>query len=267
MRPIPASPPPQEFPARRLRLRAAGVLVAVFSAVAAVAADLRFTARDEALLDAIGRRGVAYFAEQSDPVSGLTRDRAAWADGAGPSAAPSSAAATGFALTAFCLGEERGWLPAGDARRRVLAALRTVDGRHAHERGWLYHFVDAASGARVWKSEASTVDTALFLQGALFAREYLRDPEVSALVDRIYRRIDWRWALNGGATLAHGWRPEGGFIPHRWDSYAEMMGLYLLGIGAPAEPLPASAWRAWRRGPWVARDGRRFIQCGPLFTH
>ncbi len=267
MRPSPAPQPLQEIPARRRAWCVVGMLVAAIAVVSARAAEFLPTVRDEALLDAIQRRGVAYFVEQSDPVSGLTRDRAPWREGAGPSSAPSSVAATGFALTAWCIGEERGWLPAGEARRRSLLALRSVAERHAHTRGWLYHFVDAASGARVWASEASTIDTALLLQGALFAREHLRDPEVSALVDRIYRRIDWRWALDGGPTLSHGWRPEDGFIRHRWDSYAEMMGLYLLGIGAPADPLPPATWRAWRRGPWVEREGRRFIQCGPLFAH
>ena len=52
-------------------------------------------------------------------------------------------------------------------------------------------------------------------------------------MDEIYRRIDWQWALNRGTTLSHGWIPEQGFIRYRWDEYAEHMGLYLLGIGAP----------------------------------
>jgi len=267
MRSLPATQPLQEPPARRRPWRAAGFAVALLLAATAAAAGSRLSAEDEALLDEVQRRGVAYFVEQSHPASGLTRDRAPWREGAGPSKAPSSVAATGFALTVWCIGEERGWLAPGEARRRALAALRTIADRHAHERGWLYHFVDPATGGRVWRSEASTIDTALLLQGALHAREHLRDPEITGLVDRIYARIDWTWALNGGPALSHGWRPENGFIPHRWDSYAELMGLYLLGLGAPSRPLPPAAWRAWRRGPWVERGGRRFIQCGPLFTH
>jgi len=131
----------------------------------------------------------------------------------------------------------------------------------------LFHFVAATDGQRVWQSEASTIDTALFLQGALLAREYLRDPDVNQLVNELYARIDWRWALDGGDTLSHGWRPESGFIAHRWDSYAEQMGLYLLGLGAPSHQLPTSAWEAWQRGPHVAQGGQTFIGSGPLFTH
>lgn len=223
------------------------------------------SAEDSALLDEVQRRAVLYFLEQSDPNTGLTHDRAP-ATGL-RSKAPSSCAATGFALSAYCIADSRGWLPEGEALRRVRQALTFVAERHAHERGLLYHFVDATTGARVWKSEASTIDTALLLKGAIFAREYLRDAEVTRLVNQIYQRIDWRWALNGGTTLSHGWLPESGFIPHRWDSYSELMGMYLLGIGAQQNALPAEAWHAWRRGPLATHAGRTFIQCGPLFTH
>ncbi len=220
---------------------------------------------ESALLDEMERRAVLYFVEQSDPLTGLTHDRAA--NMGTPSRAPSSVAATGFALAAWCVASERGWLRPEEARRFAVRALRTVADGHAQEHGWLFHFVDATSGQRVWQSEASTIDTALFLQGAIFAREYLRDEEVTRQVDRIYRRIDWRWALDGGATLTHGWRPEDGFIPYRWDRFAEMMGLYLLGIGAPEHPLPPETWQAWRRDPVVSDDGSKFVPGGPLFTH
>ncbi|MGH7957558.1 MAG: glucoamylase family protein, partial [Opitutaceae bacterium] len=138
---------------------------------------------------------------------------------------------------------------------------------HAHERGFFYHFVDAASGKRAWQSEASTIDTALLLQGALFAREYLRDREVDVLVDWIYARIDWPWAMDDGRTLTHGWRPESGFIDQRWERYSELLGMYLLGIGAPRKSLPAESWHAWGREPRASFGERTFIHCAPLFTH
>jgi hypothetical protein len=222
-------------------------------------------ARDAAFLDDLQRRAVRYFIEQTDADSGLTLDRASVDGGIGNS--PSSVAATGFALTAWCIADSRGWMRPGDALRRVRHTLRTLVQKHSHERGWFYHFVDAATGTRVWQSEASTIDTALLLQGALFAREYLRDHEVNALVDWIYARIDWRWAMDDGLTLSHGWRPESGFIEHRWGNYSELMGLYLLGVGAPRKPLPPESWNAWNRAPRVSFGERTFIQCGPLFTH
>lgn len=242
----------------------ANVAPAVTNASAG-AANYSPTLAETQLLDDLQRRAVLFFLEHTDPRTGLTEDRAPNDGSAGR--APASVAATGFALSAWCIADSRGWLPAGEARRRVRLTLEFAADHLAQERGWFYHFVDAKTGRRAWRSEASTIDTALFLQGALMAREYLRDEATSALVDRIYRRIDWTWALNGGHMLSHGWRPETGFIPHRWDNYSEHMGLYLLGIGAPQRALPASAWGAWRREPVVELAGRTFLQCGPLFTH
>lgn len=224
------------------------------------------TNAQEHFLAELQQRSFLYFQEHSDPVSGLALDRAP-ADGR-PSKSPASIAATGFALSAWCIADRRGWLPRGEALQRVRKTLNFVATEVPQKRGWLYHFIDARDGHRVWNCEVSTIDTALFLQGALEAREYFDDPKVTQLVDELYGRIDWRWALNGGTTLSHGWRPEAGFIPNRWDSYAEMLGLYLLGIGAPGpEALPAATWQAWKRGPVVNYAGRTFIQCAPLFTH
>lgn len=225
----------------------------------------RLSARDTAFLDDVQRRAVRYFVEQSDSTSGLTVDRSSVDGGIGN--APSSIAATGFGLTALCIADSRRWTPPGEALRRVRQTLRFLVQQHAHERGWFYHFVDMSKGQRVWQSEASTIDTALLLQGALFAREYLRDREVNALVDWIYARIDWPWAMNDSRTLTHGWKPESGFIEHRWGYYSELLGLYLLGIGAPRRPLPPESWHAWKREPRVSFGERTFIHCGPLFTH
>ncbi|HVU36261.1 MAG TPA: glucoamylase family protein [Opitutaceae bacterium] len=228
-------------------------------------ADYPLAPRDLVMLDQIQQRAVRFFVEHSDPHTGLTRDRAP-TDGS-PSDAPASMAATGFALTAWCIADARGWVSREQASQHVRTTLEFALNHVDQVHGWFYHFVDIRTGRRDDASEVSTIDTALFLQGALFAREYLKETAVSRLVNAIYRRIDWRWALDGGATLSMGWRPESGFIPHRWDSYCELMGMYLLGIGASNHPLPPASWDAWRRGPRVTFDGRSFIQCAPLFTH
>jgi hypothetical protein len=192
-----------------LAIAAAGVSAAVPAPLAPA---------DATFLDDLERRAVRFFVEHTDRENGLTRDRAP-TDGT-LSHAPSSVAATGFALTAWCIADERGWVRHDEARRRVRQTLRFVATAHDHERGWLFHFVDVTTGRRVWRCEASTIDTALLLQGALTAREHFRDDAITALVDELNRRIDWRWALNGGTTVTHGWRPETGFLRSRWDNYA-----------------------------------------------
>ncbi len=222
-------------------------------------------AEDEAFLEEIQARALLFFLEHTDPESGLTRDRAP-ADGR-RSRSPASIAATGFALTAWCIGDYRGWITREETLARTRRVLHFIHEQVEHERGWIYHYVDVQTGRRMWNCEASTIDTALFMKGALMAREYLRDPEVTELVNAIYTRIDWAWAMNEGPTLTHGWRPETGFIKYRWDSYSELLGMYLLGLGAPSKALPAKSWDAWRRGPVVTYGTHTFIHCAPLFTH
>jgi hypothetical protein len=228
----------------------------------ATADDL--TADESALLSQIESSAIRYFIEQTDPVTGLTRDRAP-TDGSKTKAA-ASIAATGFALTAWCIADSRDELPAGEALRRVRRTLRFAASHAQQVHGWYYHFLLPHTGARAGNSEVSTIDTALFLQGAIFAREYLQDDEVDRLVDKIYRRIDWEWAQHDRVTLTMGWKPETGFLSARWDSYSELMGLYLLGLGAPNHPLPDNAWHAWSRHRETVA-GHTFIHCGPLFTH
>lgn len=232
---------------------------------AASTPPLAISAEETEFLRDLEQRGVLFFTEHTHPHTGLTQDRAPALGTAGY--APASIAATGFALTSWVVACQNGWMEQDEVLRRTRITLRFLRDEAEHEHGWFYHFLDMETGKRVWRSEASTIDTALLLMGAVTAREFLRDPEINDLVAAIYARVDWTWALNGGATLVHGWRPEGGFIPYRWEHYSELMGMYLLGLGAPANALPESAWHAWSRGPRERWDDFEFIPCSPLFTH
>ncbi len=48
---------------------------------------------------------------------------------------------------------------------------------------------------------------------------------------------DWTWLSEDTSLLSHGWTPELGFIPSRWDLYSELMMMYLLGMGSSSHPL------------------------------
>ena len=81
-------------------------------------------------------------------------------------------------------------------------------------------------------------------------------------------RADWNWACNGGPTLTHGWRPESGFIPHRWQGYDEGLLLYILGLGSPTHPLPPESYAAYcATYEWKNIYDRELLFSGPLFTH
>jgi hypothetical protein len=153
------------------------------------------------------------------------------------------------------------------ARQHVLAALRFFAISAPHEHGWFYHFMDSATGERRWRSEISSIDTALLLGGVLTARQFFQDDlEVFSLATAIYDRVDFPWMMNGGTSFSHGWTPENGFLPFRWDTYSEHMILYVLGIGSPSHPISENSWNAWNL-PIKETGGYTYIGGGPLFIH
>jgi hypothetical protein len=238
---------------------------------AATAARVTLSASDEAFLEDLSRRAFLYFWEQADPRTGLVLDRAR-TDGSPPGETHrnvASIAATGFGLTALCIAAERNWVEPARARERVRVTLRFFADRAAQHHGWFYHWLDSVSGERRWKSEVSSIDTALLLAGVLTARQRFRDEaEIVRLATRIYERVDFRWMLNNHPTLlSHGWRPETGFIRNRWDNYSEQTILYLLAIGSPTHPIAPRSWYAWKRD-WITYAGYRYLSgAPPLFIH
>lgn len=227
---------------------------------------------DEAFLEDLSRRAFQYFIDHADPQTGLVLDRALASGEAHPPDHPShnitSSAATGFGLTALCIGAARGWIARGEARARALTTLRFFAGRASQEHGWFLHWMDKETGERRWNSEYSSIDTALLLAGVLTARQYFReDPEVVRLATLIYERVDFGWMLAGDSVLlSHGWRPETGFIKSRWDTYSEHLILQLLAIGSPTHPVTPRAWLAWSRKR-ITYAGYTYLNAGPLFTH
>ncbi len=228
---------------------------------------------DEALLDTIQRETFEYFLQHGNTGNGLVAD-STQAD------SPASIAAVGFALTAYPVGVERGFMPRADALQASLRAARFFDEADQSGapdgvgyKGFFYHFLDLATGRRTWNSELSTIDTALLLAGLLVAAEYFdRDTaaerELRERVQVIYRRVDWRWAQNSGRALSLGWKPESGFITYRWIGYSEALLLYALALGAPEHNIAADAYTAWTSGyKWKTIYGHEHVYAGPLFIH
>lgn len=163
-----------------------------------------------------------------------------------------STAAAGFGLPAICAAHSRGWISDAEATSRVLRTLKTyangpvVDdpatGRESIDqsigvRGWFWHFLDRNGNRKAKnlageslpekeKSELSSVDTAIFLWGALAAKAYFnstdkeinpsgpgpRAAEIANLVDKIYLRVDFPFFLRQSGAKANqiylAWKPE-----------------------------------------------------------
>ena len=218
-------------------------------------------------------RAFAYFECETNLGNGLVLDKTApdW---------PASIAATGLALASYPVAVERGLMTMVTAVDRTLATLRFFwDSPQGPEpdatgyRGFYYHFLDLGSGRRVWQCELSTVDSAFLLAGMLTAAAYFVDDtpaqrEIRELAEALYRRVDWHWALNDGETISHGWKPESGFLPFRWQGYDEAMLLYMLALGSPTHPIPAASYAAWCSSyQWQRCYDLDYLYAGPLFTH
>ena len=85
----------------------------------------------------------------------------------------------------------------------------------------------------------------------------------------LYEAVDWQWMTNGGETLSLGWTPEEGFIGSRWSTFDESPILYILAIGSPTHPLPASVWDAIYRPVVTPEEANAYIHLPsePLFIY
>jgi hypothetical protein len=221
--------------------------------------------QDDKFLDALVRANFLFFWEQSNPQTGLVKDRCNVV--AKDTSLAASIASTGFGLTAICIGEKRGFVSHSEARTRVIQALAFLWHKLPTHRGFFYHFANINTGERMWDSEVSSIDTAILLCGILTCSQHFQDETIAQLAHAIFDRVDWTWLSEDTTLLSQGWTPESGFIPSRWDLYSELMMMYLLGMGSTSHPLSNDAWFAWKRTVFEY-DGLRYIgSFAPLFVH
>lgn len=232
------------------------------------------TADATPFLDTVQTRTFDFFWETTPANTGLTPDR--W-----PEPPFSSVAAVGYALTAYPIGVERGYVSRAQARERTLSTLRfmwtapqddAASGVAGHW-GFFYHFVDMQTGHRYRQVELSTIDTGLFLMGALTAQQYFDgdhpdEQAIRALTDSLYQRVEWdRMQLPGG-TISMGWKPSEGRFDFGYEGYNEAMFLYVLALGSPTHAVDTTAWPAFTSTyDWQTFYDRPHVNFAPLFGH
>jgi hypothetical protein len=232
------------------------------------------TPRQTAFLDTLERRTFDWFWDQTDNTNGLTPDR--W-----PTKSFSSVAAIGFALTAYPVGVERGYVTRGAAATRTLNTLRFMynapQGSQPTNvtgyKGFFYHFLDMQTGYRFERVELSTIDTSLLIAGVLFCQSYFTGADgtesaIRAYADSLYLRIEWPWAMARPPVVSMGWHPESGFINADWKGYDEGMIVYVLALGSPTHPIDPAAWTEWTKTyNWATFYGQTHVNFAPLFGH
>jgi len=229
---------------------------------------------DSEMLNRLCSETFDFFRIEYNPQNGLIVDKT-------QPGSPSSIAAVGMGLSVYAVAAERGLLSRADAIARTLTILKFFHSSHQGPephatgyKGFYYHFIYMDTGRRAWQCELSTIDTAILMAGVLTAAAYFTgegegEGQIRELADALYRRTDWKWALNGGATICHGWSPESGFLPYRWDkNYSEALILYMLAMGSPTFPIDPKGYSEWT----ATFESKKIydiehLYAGPLFIH
>ncbi|OGS03131.1 MAG: hypothetical protein A2339_05045 [Elusimicrobia bacterium RIFOXYB12_FULL_50_12] len=224
-----------------------------------------------------------YFWNECDPLTGHIKDKETnWE----PSREiKSSIAATGLGLTAITIGASRGWITTSEAYERVKTTLNSFMSGMPNKEGFWFHFIDMHTGERMAYDdgspcEVSTVDSGIFILGALQAAEYFKsigyDPDnIYQTADSLYSRMNWKYYTGIGSDYKKqfvnmGWYPEndGYFTGGFWESYCESVLVNLLALGAPNESfrVSTSAWTSMGRD-FIDAYGYMHARQAPLFTH
>lgn len=118
---------------------------------------------------------------------------------------PISVANVGVGLISVCIADRAGFESNG--QNKVTETLETILGytpgfnpdRNAS--GYYRHFIDPVTGANAWNSEYSTIDAAILVSGALFAKNYYSgDWYIGYLADQLFNSIDWSRSIYSGTT-------------------------------------------------------------------
>ncbi len=225
-------------------------------------------------LDEVQKRHFLYFWELAHPTTFQVPDR--W-----PRNDFSSIAATGFGLSTYLVGAERGWITRAQAAERVLKTLEflkklpqgTESTGVAGYRGWFYHFLGTQDALRFKNVELSSIDTGLLMAGVLSCMTYFDqnnsiERAIRDAADFLYRRVEFDWYLNEHNRLSMGWFPERGFLAAEWRGYNEAMVLLIMALGSPTHPVPTKMWDKWCEPYFRAEfQGQDHVNFGPLFGH
>ncbi len=234
---------------------------------------------DKMVVDDVERRTFDFFWRAVNRKNGLIPDRY-------PTPSNALISSVGFALVAYGVGVERGWIRRDEARGITLKTLRFFDSLPMDDapdgvggyRGFFYQFLNFRTGLRADASTIlSPIDVALLHLGFLYAAEWYDsehpdEVEIRRLAMKLIDAAQWDWYEANGTNglLPMGWDPKAGFNAYRWSGYSEAKGMYLLAMGSRTHPINPQAWSRWTASfdkHWVGSGKTRHLGCAPLFTH
>lgn len=214
---------------------------------------------NENLLDTVQYQTFNYFWDGAEPNSGLARERIHLDDKYPTS--PKNTVTTGgsgFGLMAILVGVERGWITREQAFKRYTKIVNFLEKADRFHGAWS-HWIDGETG-KVYPfgkkdNGGDLVETAFLVQGLLTVSEYFKDgnikeQELVAKIDKIWREIEWNWYTKGGEDVLYWhWSPEYGWeMDFPVGGYNECLIMYVLAAASPTFPISKEVYeKGWAR--------------------
>ena len=183
-----------------------------------------------------------------------------------------SIAAVGFALCAYMIGVERGYISKEEGYNRTLKTLQTIKNNVPHSHGFLAHFVNLNTVEMIKNTEYSTIDTAILLMGAITVGEYFGE-EVKEISTYLCDRCDWDYMIrnnNNKTQILMALFPNNPNFSVYWDHYAEQLMMYILYAGKSDCDIKKARnlYYDFERNVG-SYNGKNMIYCfgNPLFIH
>jgi hypothetical protein len=226
---------------------------------------------DDALLDLVQRRTLAYFWDFAHPVSGLARERSNPVAGYDYRETVTSGG-SGFGVMALLAGAARGVLPRPAVRERISRMVEFL-GRAERHHGVFPHFLHGSTGAAIPFSAqddgGDLVETAFLIAGLLCARQYFAGADAAeaglrAAIEALWRAVEWAWHRRDGRDVLYWhWSPRHGWaMDHRIAGWNECLLAYVLAAASPSHPVPPEVYhRGWTASP-TFRNGHRYHGIG-----
>lgn len=207
---------------------------------------------DVDLVEDVQRASFRYFWNYRHPISGLPREGIG-----GWNRNMCSVAAGGMMFFNIATGIENGWITRSDGLQHLRKSLQFVLDKSERHHGVLPHWIHGATGKTIPFSEkddgADLVETAFFISGALFIREYVKDDDsldaatIRDLANRLWQEVEWTWFVkyrgDGRRPLVWHWSPR-----HHFSIDLEIVGfneseiVYLLALASPTHPVSLDSY-------------------------
>ena len=223
----------------------------------------------DSLLTIVQHQTFQYFWNGAEPNSGMARERINM-DGIYPENDKDvvTTGGSGFGVMAILTGIQRGFITREEGLKRlekIANFLKKADWFHGAWPHWIYGPTGKVKPFSKKDNGGDIVETAFLVQGLLCARQFFKDgnkeeKELSNLVDRLWKKVDWNWYRNGKNVLYWHWSSNYGWqMNFPIHGYNECLIAYVLAASSPTHGVPSSVYhKGWAENGKIKSPSEHF---------